>query len=150
SAAKSGAVLVRGLALHGPTMGLRNYEMNFSARVERKSIGWVVGASSPRDYYLFKLVERGRSREGGRFDLVRWTVVSGVPSARATAPVLVGGPRSDFLDISVRVTEDQVLTLVNGFGADVLKHPQGRTGGVGFLAENGEAFLVKSLTISGN
>ncbi len=150
SVVKSRAVLVRGLALHGPTMGLKTYKMNFSARVERKSIGWVIRASGPRDYYLFKLVERGRSPEGMRFDLVRYSVVAGVASARATEPLVVAGPRNDFLDISVRVTEDQILTLVNGFGVDILKHPQGRTGGAGFLAENGEAFLVRALTISGN
>ncbi len=150
SIVKSGTVLVRGLALHGQTMGLKNYDMSFSARVERKSIGWIVGASGPHDYYLFKLIERGRSPEGMRFDLVRYTVVAGVPAVQATAPVVFAGPASDFLDISVRVTEDHILTLVNGFGVDMLRYPKGHSGAAGFVAENGEAFLVRSLTISGN
>src|SRR5262249_59032812 len=71
-------------------------------------------------------------------------------SARATVPVIVAGPRSEFLEISVRVMEDQILTLVNGFGADIVKHAPRGTGGVGFVAESGEAFLVRRLTISGN
>jgi hypothetical protein len=149
----TGAVRVQGLALHSRTMGLNNYEMNFSAKIDKKSIGWIVCAADYGNYLAFKLVERGRSAEGLKFVLVRYRVSGGqAPAAagRQAAPVVILSPRDDFLDISVRVNEQHVLTMVNGFGVDTCQRPPGKAGGLGFLAENGESFWVKSLTISGN
>ena len=151
SPAKSGAVLVRGLALHAKTMALKAYEINFSARADKKSIGWVVRASSPGEYYAFKLIERGRSAQGVRFELVRYPVIGGVASERRSVPLIVIGRADAFLNMTVRVGEEQILTLVNGFGVDICKDQKLKSsGGFGFLAEGGESFLVKSLTISGN
>jgi hypothetical protein len=49
------------------------------------------------------------------------------------------------------VTPEQILTIVNEFGVDAWKLKKGEgTAGAGLLAEDGEAFLVRSLTVSGN
>ncbi|HLF80409.1 MAG TPA: hypothetical protein VI410_01470, partial [Anaerolineales bacterium] len=135
------------------TMALRNYEMKFSARVQKKAMGWVVRAAGRDNYYVFKLADRGRAPNGRRFELVRYPVLDGrspSPKELQTVPLVIRAADNSFLDISVRVTEDQILTTINGFGVDAWKHPKLKTGGVGFLAENGESFLVRSLTISGN
>ncbi len=153
ASAEAGIVRVRGLTLLKQTMSLKNYGVDFSARSEKKSIGWVVSAADPGNYSVFKLVERGRTAKGIRYDLVRYAVVGGAspePSERETVPVIVVSPVDGFLDISVRVTEEQILTLVNGFGVDTWKRSKVKPGGIGFLAENGESFLVKSLTVTGN
>ncbi|MBI3665133.1 MAG: hypothetical protein HY236_02735, partial [Acidobacteria bacterium] len=99
-------VQVRGLALYSKTMALRNYEMNFEARAHKHSIGWVVRAADPFNYNVFKLTERGRSEEGRKYDLVRYTVLDGrapVSSERETVHLVLRAPESDFLNISVRV-----------------------------------------------
>lgn len=150
---RSGAMRVQGMAMHGKTLALRNYEMNFQASIQKRSIGWVVRAEGEDSFYVFKLAARGRSPAGRKFDLTRYSVVAGRTPSRTdfeTVPLVVRGPENDFLDISIRLTEDQVLTSVNGYGVDAWKHPKLKTGGIGFLAENGESFLVKSVTISGN
>lgn len=151
--AGDGVVRVRGLVLQTKTQGLKTYGLDFSARADKKSIGWVVRAADPADYFVFKLIERGRSPRGLKFDLVRYAVVHGQAppvDQRKSVPVIVIGGTDDFVDISARVTDDQILTLVNGFGVDTWKNPEVRNGAIGLLAEDGESFLVKSMTISGN
>lgn len=150
---RSGAIRVQGLAMHDKTTTLRNYEVNFAARIQKRSIGWVVRAEGVENFYVFKLTDRGRSPAGRKFDLTRYPIVAGSAPARSdmeTVPLVLRVADNDFLDVAVRVTEDQILTTVNGYGVDAWKHPKRKTGGIGLLAENGESFLVKSLTISGN
>jgi hypothetical protein len=139
---RSGAVRVHGMALHGRTMTLRNYEMQFSARVQKRALGWVVRGAASNQFHAFKLTDRGRSPRGRKFELTR-------PDGE-TVSLVVPVTTQDFLDITVRVSEDQILTTINGYGADAWKHPKLRAGGAGLLAEKGESFLVRSLTISGN
>ncbi len=150
---RSGAIRVHGLAMYGKTTTLRNYEVNFAARIQKRSIGWVVRAEGLENFYVFKLTDRGRSPAGRKFDLTRYPVVAGSAPARndmETVPLVLRVADDDFLEVAVRVTEDQILTSVNGYGVDAWKHPKRKTGGIGLLAEKGESFLVKSLTISGN
>lgn len=147
-------VRVQGMALHVRTRGMTNYEMNFLARVDKKSLGWVVKAADPGNYYVFKLNPRNSVTAGKRdYDLVRYAVVGGHvprPQAREIAPVVVRVEDGKFFEVTVRATEDEVFTLVNGYGIDTWKHPKLKAGALGFLAEPGESFLVKSLVISGN
>ena len=144
---------VRGLALLDRTIALQSYAVDFQARVDKKSIGWVVRSASADDYIVFKLTQRGRTAQGLKFDLVHYPVVGGrapAPAQRETVHLVVETPEDSFLNISVRVIEEQILILVNGFGVDTRKRPANLSGGLGFLAENGESFLIRSLTISGN
>jgi len=146
-------MVIQGLALHEKTAALTNYEMTFQAKVTKKSIGWVVRAGKPDSYYVFKLIERGRERDALKFDLIRYPVTGGRAAARSeqqSAPVVIQGPQDGYLEIAVRVTEEQILTQVNGFGVDTWKKPKLNPGGWGFLAENGDSFTVRSLTVSGN
>jgi hypothetical protein len=147
-----GAVRVQGLALHSRTMTLRNYEVNFEARIQKKAIGWVVRGAGRDSFYAFKLTDRGpRAKGGPRLELSRYRLIAGEPSPVVeTVPVAFRVPEDGFLDITVRVTEDQILTSINGYGIDAWKLPKLKTSGVGLLAEKGESFLVRSLTISGN
>ena len=150
---RSGAIRVHGLAIHEKTTTLRNYEVNFAARIQKRSIGWVVRAEGYENFYAFKLTDRGRTPAGRKFDLTRYPIVAGNAPARGgmeTVPLVLRVDDNDFLEVAVRVTEDQILTSVNGYGVDAWKHPKRKTGGIGLLAEKGDSFLVKSLTISGN
>ncbi len=144
---------MRGLTLLSKTNALQSYVVDFAARVDQRSIGWVVRSASSGDYTVFKLTPRHRTPQGLKFDLVQYPVVGGRPPApaeRKTVQLVVPAPEEGVLNISVRVTAEQILILVNGFGVDAWKRPANSSAGLGFLAENGDSFLIKSLTISGN
>jgi len=146
-----GQALVRGFTLHEKTLHRVNYRMDFDARIQRRAVGWVVRAPDTENYYAFKLVEAGGS---AGFYLQRWTVLAGRrDELNGTARVDVPDQlalNDTFNTISVRVRNDQITTLINGWGVDYWKDPRLARGGVGLFTDAGEAAAVRSFRISGN
>jgi hypothetical protein len=147
----AGQVAVRqGLSLHGDTLSLESYRMDFEAKIESQAVGWVVRAANTDNYYAFKLVEKG----GDSFDLLRYTVVEGARDAvQGVASISVPSnlaATADFNRISVRVRNNQITTLINGWGVDFWQDDRFDRGGVGLLADRGESALVRKMSIAGN
>jgi hypothetical protein len=151
SVTDSGYVAVKqGLSLHGDTLNLESYRMDFEAKIESQAVGWVVRAADTDNYYAFKLVEKG----GNSFDLLRYTVIEGArDAAQGVASISVPAnlaAAADFNRISVRVRDNQITTLINGWGVDFWQNDRFDRGGVGLLAERGESALVRKMSIAGN
>jgi hypothetical protein len=142
----------QGLSLRSDTLGLESYRLDFEAKVASRAVGWVVRAADSSNYYAFKLVEKGGKSDA--YDLVRYTVVEGAKNAaRGAASITV--PRNltantDFNRISVRVRDNQITTLINGWGVDFWQDDTFARGGVGLLADRGESALVRKMSIAGN
>src|SRR6476659_737778 len=51
----TGSARGRQLSLYRPSMGMSNYRLEFSGRIERKSLGWVFRAVDSKNYYAGKL-----------------------------------------------------------------------------------------------
>jgi hypothetical protein len=149
----TGYVAVKqGLSLHGGTMNLESYRMDFEAKIQSEAVGWVVRAADTNNYYAFKLVEKGGSTKS--FDLLRYTVVEGARDAvKGVASIAVPEnltAAADFNRISVRVRDNQITTLINGWGVDFWQDSRFERGGVGLLADKGESALVRKMSIAGN
>jgi hypothetical protein len=149
----NGLVTVKnGVALHQGTMNLESYRLDFEAKIESKAVGWVVRARDTNNLYAFKLIESGGRSHG--YDLLRYAVVDGAKqildkTSRISVPKnLVAG--NGFNRISVRVHDDQITTLVNGWGVDFWRDNRFERGGVGLLADKGESSIVQKMSISGN
>ena len=113
---------VEGLALCEDTLGLENHRYDFDAKVEKDALGWVVRAPDLDNYYAFKLVET-RRRASRSYNMLRYVVLNG---ERVEADVEIPVPGrltrpDDFNRISVRVRDNQVTTLINGWGVDFWK-----------------------------
>lgn len=142
-----GTMLVRGLALREDTMNRTSYRMDFDAKIQSRAVGWVVRANSSDTYYALKLVRSN----AGHF-LERYPVLGGKRGAgykRVSLPKELA-MAGDFINVSSRVRDNQITTLVNGWGVDFWKDDVLDRGGVGFLAEGRESSLVRDLRISGN
>jgi hypothetical protein len=149
----AGYVAVKqGVSLHGGTLNLESYRMDFEAKIQSEAVGWVVRATDTDNYYAFKLVEKGR--KGHSFDLLRYTVVQGARDAvQGVASIAVPEnltAAADFNRISVRVRDNQITTLINGWGVDFWQDSRFERGGVGLLADKGESALVRKMSIAGN
>jgi hypothetical protein len=149
----NGLVTVKnGVALHQGTMNLESYRLDFEAKIESKAVGWVVRARDTNNLYAFKLIESGGRSRG--YDLLRYAVVDGAKqildnTSRISVPKnLVAG--NGFNRISVRVHDDQITTLVNGWGVDFWRDNRFERGGVGLLADKGESSIIQKMSISGN
>ena len=148
-----GMISVDGLALHGETLNLASYRLDFVGKIRSKAMGWVVRAQDSNNYYAFKLVETGR-RSARSYHLERYTVIGG-DRKRSSDSLQIPVPSrltqtDDFNRISVRVRDQQITTLINGYGVDFFRDSQLPRGGVGFLSDKGEEALVSRVTVSGN
>ena len=144
---------VDGLALRQDTLGLENYRYDFDAKIEKDAVGWVVRAPDLENYYAFKLVET-RRQASLSYVMLRYVVLNGervADEAGVEIPVPGHLPRpDDFNRVSVRVRDNQITTLINGWGVDFWKDSRLERGGVGFLSEEGESALISRATVSGN
>ena len=144
---------VDGLSLRQDTLGLESYRYDFDAKIEKNAVGWVVRAPDLENYYAFKLIET-RRRASLSYTMLRYVVLNGERVAGETGvEIPVPGHLTrpdDFNRVSVRVRDNQITTLINGWGVDFWKDSRLERGGVGFLSEEGESALISRATVSGN
>jgi hypothetical protein len=141
----------QGLALNSATTDLTDYRLDFDAKIQNKAVGWVVRAPDTRNFYEFKLLQSG-TEASPKYSLSRYSMLDGVRTLVAAgidAPSHLLRP-DDFNRISVRVTGDNVTTLINGWGVDHWRDKALERGGVGLIADAGESALVRKMTVSGN
>lgn len=149
----NGLLKVKGLALHEQTLQFVNYRLDFEAKIQSGALGWVVRAADHDNYYAYRLVQ-SRGRSASTFHLERYSVIDGLKVA-ATAVSNIAVPNDlakpgIFNSVSVRVRDNQITTMVNGWGIDFWRDSQHERGGVGFLAQAGDSALIHGMNISGN
>ena len=149
---QSGVARVAGLALHRDTMDLGGYRWDFDAKITSRAVGWVVRASDAENYHVCKLVQRRRSRSKMGYQLVRYPVVNGQAktSEAVERDVDVEWKEDSFNRISVRVGDRQIRTFINGWSVDLWIVPDLGSGGIGFLANSGEASLIRYVAVDSN
>ncbi len=144
---------VNGLSLRQDTLGLEDFRYDFDAKIEKKAVGWVVRAPDLENYYAFKLVET-RRKASLSYVMLRYVVLNGERVAEDSGvEIPVPGHLTrpdDFNRVSVRVRDNQITTLINGWGVDFWKDSRLERGGVGFLSDEGESALISRATVSGN
>ncbi len=147
---QGGAVRVAGLSLHRETMDLSSYRMDFEAKIDSRSVGWVVRAADRETYYAFKLLQTGKKDKS--YKLVRYPVVEGKPDPTQKAELDVPADlmMEEYNRISMRTQDNQLVTFINGRSVDFWRDSRLPRGGVGFWVEKGESGWIRQLTVSGN
>lgn len=143
--------VTEGFTIHEETVNLQDYRLDFDAKIQAQAVGWSVRTRDEDTFYGFKLLQAGSS-SSPNYSLQRFSVIDGVKSSvsqRIDVPAHLARS-DDFNRISVRVVKDQITTLVNGWGVDFWRDDRIDRGGVGLLADAGEAALVRKMTVSGN
>ena len=148
---ESGAVRVVGLTLHGETMRLSSYRMDFEAKVSSGAVGWVIGAQDSENYHLYKL-EKSARRSERPYRVVHYPVVGGKADTTkiVSKEVSLELDEEDFHRISVRVSEGRILTLINGQSVDYWVPQEWKVGGIGFFGNKGESSLIRYVTAYSN
>lgn len=125
------------LALFGPSLGMRDFQMEFLAKVESGGIGWVFRAPDLDNYFHVRMVMAG---SGGKaaWHLSRRAVIAGKAEAPVTVPI----------DINLRSRASFRLCMTAGGsefsvaveGKDVAHWSDARLseGAIGFLADPGD------------
>jgi hypothetical protein len=116
------------LALYLPTLEMSDYDLEFLARIDTRSVGWVVRAAGKDSYVKCTLT----TVDGGKLEFSRAVVREGVAEATVTASQRVAGkPRTAF---TVRMSLAGPVFSVSVDGNTIESWVDDRlaTGGIGF------------------
>lgn len=143
----SGEVRPAALRVWKPSTSLSNYELEFMGKIDRKSLDWAFRAPDLRNYYATKLVitKPGPLPNAG---LVRFVVLDGRERDRVELPLPLTLERGVDYRVRVSVRGDRFLTSVNGQLVSSWTDNRLSRGGVGFFSDDGEAAVLKWVTLS--
>jgi hypothetical protein len=141
-----GSLRADNLRLWKPTLGLSDYQMEFQAAIEKKSVGWAFRASDMRNYYAAKIITGGK--DGSRSEIERFVMMAGHEMDRVRLPIPVSVRPEQLYRIRVRVKGDSFSTSVDGQVIDTWRDRRLRKGGVGFFSEKGEVASVRWVSLS--
>jgi hypothetical protein len=134
----------RQISLYRPSLPMSDYRLNFSGRIENKSLGWAFRKADSKNYYVAKLQA---SRAGGPVNLVRYAVVRGVEDRHIQIP-LPDVSSAGALKVRLDAKRSHFTIYVQNQVVADWQDPRLQKGGVGFLSEREERGQVESVQIS--
>jgi hypothetical protein len=144
---ENGFVKPRTLALYRPSLGLRDYDMEFLGLVDKKALSWVVRAKDFDNYYVVKMVVT-KAGPLPTIGITRYAVIDGKaqPSVNTVAPI---NARPDTLyRVTMNVHDDTFLLSLQDTVIDNWTEPRLKSGGIGFFAAHDEASRVRWLQVT--
>jgi len=118
------------LALFAPSLAMIDYDFEFLARIDQKSLSWLFRASDERDYHLATIAN---SPQGRTF--TRSSVIDGAPGLSVTTPVRQAGNPKAAVTILTRVRGNDFTVSIDGETIERWSDNRLAIGGVGFLGE---------------
>jgi len=141
-----GALRTDTLRLWKPTLRLADYQMEFQAAIEKKSVGWAFRATDLNNYYATKI--NAGAKDGSRAEIERFIMLSGREMERVRLPIPVPVRAEQLYRVRMRIKGDQFVTSVDGQVVDTWRDRRLRRGGIGFFAERGEQASVRWVSLS--
>ena len=117
------------LALYSPTLELIDYELEFLARIDTRSLNWVVRAAGLDEYLQCTLTAVG----GGELEFSRRAVVGGVAQEPVISTQRLPGKTRTAMTVGTRVDGDTFTVSVDGNSIDSWDDDRFPMGGVGFI-----------------
>jgi hypothetical protein len=139
----TGSARGRQISIYRPSVAMSDYRLEFTGRIERKSLGWVFRAVDSKNYYVSKLesVPPGMA-------ITRFAVIRGVegPHIQRMLPI-AAGPAAG-LKVRLDASGSRFTVYVQNQLVEDWEDGRLKTGGVGFLNERTEQGQVASVQIS--
>jgi hypothetical protein len=138
------------LALFEPSMKFTDYRMEFFGQIESKSIGWVVRAHDPKNYYAMKFTV---IQSGLRpiIAMVHYPVTDGHAGRSIETPLMdVMVHNNTPYHVGVTVAGNRIITSIEGQEVDRWVEDQIPSGGVGFYSDAGERARLYWMKVSKN
>ncbi|HTX40025.1 MAG TPA: hypothetical protein VME43_33630, partial [Bryobacteraceae bacterium] len=125
------------LAVFRPTLGYKDYRLEFFGLIESKSMGWMVRARDGQNYYAMKF----NTLEAGLRPIIsvaHYPVIDGQPGHRVDVPLNVMVHNNTPYHVAVTVHGNRVSTSIEGQEVDSWTDDALlATGGVGFFTDAG-------------
>jgi hypothetical protein len=117
------------LALFVPTLELIDYDLDFLARIDTRSLNWVVRAAGLDEYLQCKLT----AVDGGELEFSRCAVVGGVAQEPVVAAERLPGKPRAAMTVTTEISGDTFTVSVDGNSIETWNDPRFPMGGVGFI-----------------
>jgi hypothetical protein len=117
------------MALFMPTLDLADYELEFFARIDAKTINWVIRASGEDQHVRCMLT----ALEGNQLEFSRTIVMGGAVESPVVSATRVPGKKRSALTIRTTVSGSTFTVAVDGTTVDTWTEKRLPSGGVGFL-----------------
>jgi hypothetical protein len=121
------------LALFSPSIEMNDYELEFLARIECRSVSWVFRAANFDHYYQATLA----AAPGGGYELQRRAIVGGVPEASASQPLAVVSSSTSAartVTVRMRAVGSEFTLSLDGTVLETWKDTRLAAGGIGFVS----------------
>jgi len=135
------------LRIWNPSLNLKNYQVDFSGQIERKSLSWAFRAADEKNYYATKLLitRPGSLPNAG---LVRYVVMDGREWDRVQLPLPLTLERGGTYRVRVSVQDDRFITYLNGQVISSWSDKRLHRGGVGFFSDDDDPQKVAWISLS--
>ena len=144
---RSGTVRPGNLAIFQPTVALRDYVVEMKASIDRRSIQWLVRASSPQNYQFARLnVTPGSPLTALEFE--RWTVIDGRMGRVTRLPLPHAGANQTLYSIRVDVNGDSITTYLQDQVIDTFNDPRLQDGGVGLIGAHDDRPRIYGINVT--
>jgi len=117
------------LALFTPSMDMIDYQLEFLARIDQKTVNWVVRAANANEYCQCTL----QAIPGGELELSRSVMFEGSRETAVTSATRVVAKPKSALTVRTEVHGPNFTVTVNGTQIDTWSDSRLPMGGVGFL-----------------
>jgi hypothetical protein len=145
----SGPQIVRpgSLRLWNRSTRLENYQMEFKAELEKKSLSWAFRAGDAKNYYATKvtIIKPGPLPNAA---LVRYVMMNGREWDRVQLPIPVTLERGGNYKVRVSVQDDHFITYLNGQVISSWSDKRLRRGGIGFFSDDDDPQKVDWVSLS--
>lgn len=142
-----------GLRIWSRSTALKNYQMEFSGQIEKKSLSWVFRATDEKNYYATKLVMTKPSvvLSGApvpNAGLIRYVMMNGREWDRVQTPLPLTLERGGTYRVRVSVEDDRFITYINGQAISSWIDKRLPRGGVGFFEDRQDPQQVAWVSVS--
>ncbi len=120
-------------ALFIPSLGMRDYEREFLAKMERRSVAWFIRAADFENYYRVRISRS--EQDPNALELTRYAVLGGVAEEPVTVPLRVAVRSKAAFRVLTTAAADSFTVAVEGEVVDRWSDGRLGTGGIGFEAE---------------
>ncbi len=117
------------LALFRPSMDMRDYEMEFLARIENQSVTWVFRAANLNDYYIASI----GTAPGGGYEFWRGTVTGGIQGSIEAVPLRNSPKGKTAVTVRLRAAGKEFSVWVDGQRIGAWTESRFSSGGIGFI-----------------
>ncbi|MBZ5624007.1 MAG: hypothetical protein LAQ69_35705 [Acidobacteriia bacterium] len=117
------------LALLAPTLDQCDYELEFLARIEHRSLTWVFRAASLTEYYLATI----SATPAGGYEFTRGSVIRGAREIAVSTALHMAINRKNAITVRLRAVGDDFTVSLDGQDIDTWTDSRLPIGGIGFI-----------------